>query len=522
MENAELSKCIEILSTEPSFFFKNADIEQKLQCFETVKEYGTVSTIWVLFGLLRNKNRVLRDGAAETIETLLEKVGSQTLLYSSLKYVEFKLEDFDYFRGAFSAETYVNLLFIASLNLSGYVREKAVKELHLTQSPKSLRFIIFRLSDWVTEVRGSAEAALKSYFQPGFIDEFLNQIPLIEGMLRVERTDLKDVYSEIYRFIFSFDLDERFYEKLKQFGDKTKFIYVRNYLNSNPPRREVFDLLFNDGLFLIKIELLKRIEKLDEEAQKFYIEKFLHDGSANVRVYAIYSTKPFRPEFHDKIVESVFDVAASVRELARFILRDAKIDFAEIYRQRLTEDENSTGALLGLSEVGTAADLPIFETYIDKPDVKIKAACLTALNRFDKKIAKKYALAYLSHTSAKLRDKSIEILSKLVDQEVLEAARTVYRTGDTERRKSMLKLFGRIGGWQVVGDFIIALSDTDEKIRDLGWMNLQKWRSKQLFSKPRAEDLERAKGLYEKFEKSRSELSYNRERLWSELPFYLR
>lgn len=274
---------------------------------------------------------------------------------------------------------------------------------------------------------------------------------------------------------------------------------------------------------MIKIELLKHIEKLDEETQKSFIEKFLKDSSAKVRVYAIYSTKPFRTEFYSKILDSIFDFSAAVRELARFILRDSEeINFAEFYRQRLKEDENSLGAILGLSEVGTQVDLPIFETYIHKPSVKINVACLTAINRLSKQIAKKYALGFLSHSSAKVRNKSIEILSKLADAEVFETAREVYQKGDFEQKKSILKLFGQIGGWKVVGDFIIALSSVNEKIQEMGWMNLEKWRRKQLFSKPPAEDIERAKRLYEEYEKVKPELSYSREKLWSELPFYLR
>jgi HEAT repeat protein len=522
MENEDLSKCVTILRAEPFFLFKKEDAARKLKCFETVKEHGTARMIWVLFGLLKNKNPLLREGAAETVGSLLEKTDSLALLYSSLKYVDFKSDDFEYFKAAFSPAIYLNLLFVGSLNQNGRVREKAVQELHLTGNRKALRFVILRLADWVNQVREAAENAVRSYFQPRFVDEFLNRIPLIEWLLKVERTDLHGIYSEIYRFIFSFEPDRQFYEKIERFGDKTKFIYVRNYLNSNPPRGEVFELLSNDKSFLVKIELLKHLEKLDRETQKHFIAKFLRDDSAKVRVYAIYSTKPFRAGFHDKIRESIFDVSASVRELARFILRESETDFAGLYRQRLTDDENSPGALLGLSEVGTAADLPIFLTYIARPRIKIKAACLTALNRLDKETARKCALEFLADSSAKLRNKSVEILSKLVDDEVLEAAREIYRTGDLARRQSMLKMFGRIGDWRVVGDFIIALGDANEKIRDLAWMNLQKWRSKQSFSKPRAEDLERAKRRYEEFDKAKPELPHRREKFWSELPFYLR
>ena len=522
MEYEEYVKCIEVLRNEPFFLFKKEDTARKLKCLETLKKSGKPQNIWLLIELLKNDNLVLRDGAAETIVLLFEKIESQTAFYDSLKFIDIRSEDFQYFKAAFSPDIYLNLLFVASLNKSGYIREKAVKELVSTQNPKAVKFIIFRLADWVTNVRESAKIGLRSYFQPSFIDEFLKQITLIDWLLMVERTNLNDIYSEIYRFIFSFDFNESFYEKLRQLNDKTKFIYVRNYLNSNSPDKKIFEILSNDKLFLIKIELLKHIEKLDEDTQKFFIKKFLQDKSAKVRVYAIYSTKPFRPEFYEEILNSIFDISASVRELARFILRESQINFADFYRRRITEDESSLSAILGLSEVRELVDLPIFETYIQKPNVKIKVACLTAINGLNKEVAQKYAIEFLFHSSAKVRNKSIEILAPTRSNEVLEIAREMFQKGDYEQQKSILRLFNRIGGWRVIGDFIIALSDSNEKIQDLGWTSLGKWRTKQLFSKPLPKDLERAERLYNEFDKTKTELSSNRERFWAELPFYLR
>ncbi len=520
MGHKEFVECFDILRSEPFFFFAKEDTARKLRCFEIFKEDAKSQHIWLLIKFLKNKNSDLRNGAAETIIVLFKKIESQTVFYSTLKFIDFDINDLEYFKSAFSSSIYLNLLLIASLNKSGYIREEAIKKLLSTQNPEAIRFIIFRLADWVVKVQQTAETALRSLFQPVFVDDFLRLIPLIEWLLKVERNDLTEIYAEIYQFLFSFEFNESFYQKLKQFDDKTRFIYIRNYLNSNAITNKIFEILSDDKLFLVKIELLKHIEKLDEETQKLFIKKFLKDQSAKVRVYAIYSTKPFRPEFYNAILDSIFDISASVRELARFILRESSIDFAEIYRQRL--NENSVSAILGLSEVRTQADLPIFESYIEKPNVKIKVACLTAINGLNKELAKNYAIKFLSHSSAKVRNKSIEILSSTVDDKILEIARDVYQKGDYEQKKTVLKMFGQIGGWKVVGDFIIALSNSNENIRELGWLNLEKWRRKQLFTKPLSEDIERAKRLYAEFDKIKSELPYNREKFWSELPFYLR
>lgn len=522
MAHEDLINCFSTFNSEPFFFFKKEDTMRKLRCFEVFKQEADPHYIWVLFKFLKSENLLLRDGAAETIAVLLGRIESQTAFYGSLKQVELSSGDLENFQAAFSPEIYLKLLFTASFNKNGYLREHAVRELAAQQRPEAIKYIIFRLADWVANVGKAAETALRNYFQPEFRDEFLSLLPLLEWLLSVKRSDLGKIRAEIYRFLFSLGFDADFYRKLRSFGDKIKLLYIRNHLRSNEITAEIFELLAEDKLPLVKIELLKHIERLDDDTQKFYIRKFLKDSSVKTRIYAIYSTKPFRAEFLDEIRTAIFDKSEAVRELARFILRDSGIDFAEAYRQKLREDENSVVAILGLAEVGTTEDLPDFEKFIRRPNAPVIIACLSALNRLDKTTAKKYALEFLTHSSGKVRNKSLEILASAADQTALETAREVYRTGGVEQKKTILRLFNRIGGWKVVGDFIIALADADEGIREIGWASLIKWRGRQIYARPLPEDLERAVRLYRELDRNKPELTQNHQHFWASLPFYLR
>lgn len=522
MENQELIHCLEVLRKEPSWFFQRPDTEQKLKCLETFGEKGSPQNIVFLFDFLTGSNSVLRNAVAETIIALFHKLRTQAEFYTSLRYIKLETADLNYHKTVFSPPVYLQLLFIASLNQSGYVREKAVTELAETKNPEAIKFIIFRLGDWVENVREAAKKAVRDFFQPIFIDEFLSQLTLIDWLLKVQRTDLSEIYSEIYNFIFSFQFDKIFFRRLNEFNDKTKLLYVRNYLNSNAVRENIFELLAADKLYSVKVELLKHIEKLNAETQKLFVKKFLRDRSAKVRTYSLYATKPFKAEFTDAILELIFDISAPVRELARFILKDSSIDFAELYREKLKQDENSIGAILGLSEVGTETDLPIFEKYVYHPKYIIRLACLYAANRLNKMSARIYAMNFLADSNSKVRNKSVEILSKFADDEVLGRARDIFQNGDYEQKKTVLKLFTQIKGWKTVGDFILALSDSNEDIQNLGWMCLGKWISTQLFTKPCSEDTARIEKLCGEFDKIKPELTYQREKLWTALPFYLR
>lgn len=524
MNSQKLNECQEIFADKPSWtLFKKDDTPRKLECLELYKEKGKPNDIWIFFNSLKDTNETLRNSTAETIAALLEKADSQNVFYAMLKYLDFKQRDFDYYKNTFSTDLYLPILITASLNLNGYVREKAVRELAEIKRPEAIRFILFRLGDWVENVRRAAQRAIHEYFQPEFIEEFLKQLPLIEWLLKVERTDLSQVRFEILNYLFNFDLDESFYRTLDRLGEKPKLIYFRNYIASKPLTKETIQLFSADKLFLIKIELLKHIEKFDEETQKSFIRKFLKDRAPKVRVYALYSVrKSFRDEFYEDLIAAAFDHSAAVRETARFFLRDYAIDFADLYRKRLQTDENSPGAILGLSEVRTEEDLSIFEKYIQNPNAKIRAAALSAINHLNKPLAAVYALDLLADSSAKVRNKCVEILAPLANHEILERARIVYREGDYERKKTILKMFGIIGGWKIVGDFITALGDTDENIRKSAWLNLEKWRSTQRYTKPAPEETAHIMRLYNEFDPAQLKSDNFSERWWSELPFYLR
>ena len=524
MNSQQLSECQEVFAEKSSWsLFKKDDTPRKLKCLEIYREKGKLQDVLIFFKALKDSNENVRNSTAKTITALLEKADSQNVFYAMLKYLDFRQKDFDYYKNAFSTDLYLTILIVASLNLDGYVREKAVRELAEIKRPEAIRFLLFRLGDWVENVSRAAQKAVSEYFQTEFIEEFLKQLPLIESLLQVERVDLSAVHSEIFSFLFSFDLDESFYRKLNRLGEKPRLNYFRNYLASKPLTKEIFQLFSTDKLFLIKLDLLKNIEKLDEKTQKAYIRQFLKDRSPKVRVYALYSIKKdFRDGFYDELIAAAFDHSATVRETARFLLRDYAIDFADLYRKRLQTDENSLGAILGLSEIRTPEDTPIFEKYIQKQSAKIKAASLSAINHLNKPLAISHALDLLADSSAKVRNKCIEILAPLATREILERARLVYHQGDYERKKTILKMFSIIGGWKIVGDFIIALGDTDENIRKLAWLNLEKWRNVQRYTKPSPEEKARIMRLYNEFDLAQLKSDNFSERWWSELPCYLR
>jgi hypothetical protein len=432
--------------------------------------------------------------------------------------------DLDLYRVAFDEKTYLQLLGIASLNSSGYVRENAVKEIARLKNPNGLKFILYRLSDWVLPVRKAATEALNSFLDTAYIDQLLKELSTIDWLLNVKRVDLTETHSHIIQFILNQDFSEEFYNKIIRLDDKIRLRYYKNFFNHRKPSKGQIENIVKDKNFLIRIEVLKHLTAFDTIFQKKLIGGFLQDKSARIRVNALYATKPYKPGFDKQISILSSDESASVRELSRHLLKTKDVDFSEIYRKRIKKGELLSGSLIGLSEVGTIDDLPVFEQYIISKKNKIIIGCLTAINKFNPDKAKSHSLELLRHSVKRVRNKAVEILAKGCDINTLQKVRQIYLADNVEVKKTILKLYNKIGGWNVIGDFLIALTDENNNIQNIGWQLLDKWKvnATRLFTTPPSTEIERANNIYRSININKIKLTHSRANLLQELQFYLR
>lgn len=524
MDYTDLNSCIQILHEKPKWFFQKENIADKLQCFDTIQKVGTPSTIYSLIQFLRSDNLLIQAKAAETILNLFGKLKSLNEYADTLKHLPIEKNDLDFYRVDFDEKTYLQLLGIASLNSSGYVREKAVKELARLKNADGLKFILLRHGDWVAAVRKAATEGTSSFLENSYIDDLLKQLPTIDWLLKVERVDLSDVHNKVIQFILSQDFSEEFYSKIKRLDDKTRFRFYKAFLSNKHPSKEQIHKISADKNFLVRLEVIKHVSAFNTDTQKELIARFLHDQSARVRLDALYASKSFAPFFDNQISELLSDEAASVRELSRHLLKGKGIDFVVLYRQRIADQQFLSGSLLGLSETGNSEDLPIFEQYIHAEKSKLIVACLTAIDKLNTDKAKQNSLELLVHPIKKVRDKAVEILAKNGNTETLKKVRDIYATGDYDIKKTILKLYNKIGGWNIVGDLLLSLADENANIQNLGWQLLDKWKAKatRLFTTPPATEIERANKIYCSLDTSNLNMTHSRTNLLQDLKFFLR
>ncbi len=503
--------------------FQREKIEEKSKCLDLISQFGKPYHIAYVSEFLQHSNALIRDKTAEVIIKLFKQIRGKKNLYQSLRHCHIPLSWIDRFKIDFGLHESHYLLAIASLNGNGYVRQRAVRELGTIANPNSIPFIIFRLGDWVKEVRTEASAAIRCYFKPEYFEDFLRQLILFDWILRVERIDLKNIYDEIYSYIFSFELDANLCSRINNLEDKTRFQYFKAYAKRFKISSQLAQLIVKDKSYLVREQVVESLENFNTNDQKMFISTLLSDPSSSIRVQALRHTAKFETEFNQQRLVMLSDEAAAVRELARFLLRNTQLDVREIYKSRIKQKVQLEGSILGLSDVGVSDDLPYLEEFINSKKKNIKLACLKAIQKMNPPRAKEYALQFLSHDLRSIRNACIVILRNNSDQDVLNKAREMYATGNCEERKTALKLFNQIGGWSVIGDILIGIRDIDMGLQEISWQFLQIWKlqATSLFTKPEDSEIARAREIYLDTTRANIEMSYPREILWNDLPFFL-
>ena len=510
---------IEILSNKKqSWLFPKDNLEERLIALTKILENGNPTTIHSLVPYLKDKNKEIQNATCNTIIGLFAKIETKKGYYDTLKHCDISKADIDLYENTFSQEQYVQLLSIASLNSSGYIREKAVKKLSISNNEKAIQFIIYRLADWVQVVRKSALQGIETFEKPQFINAFVDNLSIFEWLQKVERTDLSSVYNRIINFILTENRDYVF-KNFPAFSEKTRLLLARHISNLPNTSPSEITLLLNDKHFLIRNFALAHFDKLSQEE----ITNLLKDKSARVRIQVLYKLKS-QSGFIQIIHSFITDKSASVREFARFTLKNEIADFATIYNDNLKENKEIFASLCGLSETNGKQFSESIEPFLRDKKIKIRKTAFLALTKLNEQKAYDFAIANLDSEFIGIRNVAIEFLQKKLNVEVLEKAREIYKDGKYDLKKAMLKMFNNIGGWTTVADIIIGTIDENENIRNLSFGYLQMWKAKavRLFTQPKADELERAKKILSYAFEMHEDKKYFKENPLTGLDFYLR
>jgi len=515
----EIWNYIEILGQKKQgWLFKKDNVEERLIALTKILELGHPSTIHNLIPFLKDSNIEIKNETCKVVAQLFKKIETKKGYYDTLKHCDISKSDIDYYQQTFSNEHFLTLLAIASLNRSGYVREKAVKKLAETNNEKAIPFIVYRLADWVQPVRQSALQGIEHFKKREFINALVDNLIIFEWLQKVERVDLSSVLSDVMNFVV---VENKHYviDNFKTFTDRTRIVIAKKITSSTNIDLADLKLLLSDKHFLVRNLALSHFDKLTQTE----IDKLLIDKSAGVRLQTLYNMKN-QENFSEIVFPFISDTSASIRDFSRYSLKNKITDFATIYNDNLTSKKNILGSLSGLAETNGKQFVENVVPYLNDTKLKIRKTAFLALKKLDSEKAYDFALQNLDSEHIGIRNTIIEFFSVSATPEVLQKARETYRNGKYEMKKSMLKLFSKIGKWTTIADIMIGTIDENENIRNLSWGYLQQWKNKatSFFTQPKQGELERANQIFRFAFEIHEDKKYFNQNPLTGIDFYLR
>lgn len=517
-QNRELGQCLAVLR-QPGWkvLFSKELKEARIQALAQIAAEGNASYIGSLTGYLSSGNKQLREEACRAIIHLFHKIKIGRGAYQTLKYCKITKAQIAHYKIAFPTDAYVELLAISTFNSNGYVREYAVKKLAEVKRPGAIPFLIYRLSDWVLPVRERALESLRTYMTVDYIDEIIKNLSLFEMLQKVERVNLGEVYQQLVEFIVKHNREYAL-ANFEKYPDQLRRLLARHLSLSMADGSREIELFMADPHFVIRNLANTHFNKLNDEQ----IQRLLGDKSPMVRFQTLYNLKTSK-NFKALIRNYLADKSGAIRNLARYSLRDAKVDFAGIYSENLKERRHIIGSLAGMAELDAKQHDETVKLFVVAPEIKTRRAAFLALTKLDAHSAYLFAMENLDNAHGGIRNSVIDFLAAHRGNEVLEKARSIYMAGNEDLKVSMLQLLKRIGGWAVIPDLMLGTIDASKTIREVSLLCLRMWKSHagELYIRPDQQEKERALETFTFVSNTHNEKRYFASNPLEGLDFYL-
>jgi HEAT repeat protein len=209
-------------------------------------------------------------------------------------------------------------------------------------------------------------------------------------------------------------------------------------------------------------------------------ERFAHDRFTSVRREALEQRAKRFPEQGDQLWKNaLYDSSRSIRELARFMLRDYGIDqtaVAAMYRVALAEKPDSLLALEGLTEVGDVTDAPIFRSYLQHRFPTRRAAAIRALARVHKDMVIPDILPYLSdECPCVVRAVRNAIGGDVYSVDGSELERIARQSPGFYSRKNAIELLFVLGKWNGIPHLLAVASSAEPATAKYAEHTLLRW-----------------------------------------------
>jgi hypothetical protein len=310
-----------------------------LASLDTIASALIPPTLPFLFCCLDHEERVIRERACGIIKSIFRGLRTKGALLRAFRPVYITAGQIEGWWRHFEYDTYIVLLATASCSGNGYAREQAVNVLAEARDAMAIRFLLFRLSDWVKEVRVAAERGIRKYMEPRFHLAFVKEMVEVERLLNVQRAPLGALYRDILFFIVDVNLTAA----LLRVADsgQSKRLLVRHYLRYKGMKPWERKLILTHSNCQVRLALLDYALALPDSERISIYRSLLKDRCTKVR-QAVLEHCEDCPPLQLLIDRQIDDRSPAIRQLARQHVEQREIK--RVYDRYPLRDEKMTWA----------------------------------------------------------------------------------------------------------------------------------------------------------------------------------
>ncbi len=355
------------------------------------------------------------------------------------------------------------MLGLVSFHFNGYVRHEAVRLLSGGSDGSELPFLLIRLNDWVEPIRNSALQAVQALLTDDNLSYFLRWMPLVLHLSSFRRRDHSAIVTRVMEILVKPEHDTALTKALHSSDQSIRREVAKRALElPGGHRARVVSKAIESSDGVLRYWCAKNIcDCVSHSAAGELAVRLQNDRFFPVRREGFAIEAEIRREKQVEVWQrALFDKSASIRNLARFQLRNAPgFDIAKRYRDSLADGPPSVAAISGLGETGDASDLLLIRRLATSGHPEIRKAAVRGLALLGNEKCLSDLLSLIEDTSPGVVREASRALTKFADEISADLLfRLVMESSQEYTRQAALRLIFRKGKWSSLS-WLIRLAD---------------------------------------------------------------
>lgn len=490
---------------------------------EDIPPFSTIKApqqIAVYFEFVFHPNKDVAIDCATNIHRALDHQQhfEHNRFYNAFRNLPIEVQDFSHFE-QLDQDLREAQLCIASMNGSGFIREKAVCLMEQSVSGLTFPFLLARTADWVVSVRKPATQIIRKSLGQQNKKLIIKDHRQIEWLLTVDRIDLSLLYADLLEHVFSNENTTHILNELSSYSDANRFFIIKTLIARGNKTTELFARVLKDKNSTIRFLGIRAfIDSIQPEMHR----TLLKDKNAQIRLYMINQiSEPEIDLFLPEIQGLIHDDSKSIRTLSRGLLIKKGITAFDVLYNEQLQRQAHPGSIIGLAEIGSVNAVNQIIPFLKANQPKRRASALYALSLLDFDQAKKEAFHHLNDPSNSVKRTASKIILRKRLSSDLAILRHTFQLGNIETKSFCLALFSHYGGWSTAGDFLKGILLDDQEIRRRSSAFLAQWFLYSTRLGVQLSDADRAyvRAVYDDPRFKTIELARNIRKIMSEIPF---